>query len=59
MVYAIKDTVDIYCFCKYLYEAAQEHLPQFQFETNREVPAFFFQNYLKADFLSWQKPLAS
>ena len=27
MVYVIKDTVDIYCFCKNWYETAQEHLP--------------------------------
>ena len=26
MVHVIKDTVDIYCFCKNWYETAQEHL---------------------------------
>ena len=26
MVYVIKDTVDIYCFCKNWYKTAQEHL---------------------------------
>ena len=26
MIYVIKDTVDIYCFCKKWYETAQEHL---------------------------------
>ena len=46
-VYVIKDTVDIYYFCKNCDETAQEHLlfklPSVSF--NREVPAFFFQNW--------------
>ena len=58
MVYVIKDTVDIYCFCKNWYKTAQEHL-LFQaassfLETNREIPTVFFQNSKK--FLEFNTP---
>ena len=50
MVDVVKNTIDIYCFAKI--DMKQRQTPAFQaasvfFETNREIPAFFFQNFRK------------
>ena len=61
MVYVIKDTVGIYCFCNNCYQTAQEHLlfklSPVSFKQNEKFdPAFFFQNCRKFVYFKTPSP---
>ena len=59
MVYVIKDTVHIYCFCQRCYETAQEHLLlKLPPVSLKQIEKFLHFSFKTVEIFSYSKPRA-